>query len=442
MLCFSVLHTCFCVDVEILGVFLTIPQTVSLVLLVLILVGAVWKKINIGILSLLATFLLFLLASTSAEDVYSSFPAKLVVLIIGVSLMFSHLELSGAIRWIIDGAFRLVGTRKALIPWVGFLLGGFLSTVGIFGTGPVAILVPIIAFVSVKYKGTYLINALGVIMGSIGLGMSPLNPTGATVHHLATEGGVDYPVWSLWFVALVVTAVALAVLQVIFGVLAKRGKVLIDPAAAQMKEGAESRSAAVDTPYAVASIIGLFLFVLCVVAFRLDVGLTSMAVAAILQLVFHPAQKDMLNRVPWGAALLIGGLLTFLGLMRSVGTIDSIQDAMSGVASGMVLLLILAYLTAILCNVESSALGVLSLTMPLVFGFFADSPHIFWIVAAVAIPSGIMVMNPIHIAGTLVVANAQEDQQNDVFRIFFYTSLGMTAVVPGLLSLIPLISGI
>jgi hypothetical protein len=112
------------------------------------------------------------------------------------------------------------------------------------------------------------------------------------------------------------------------------------------------------------------------------------------------------------------------------------------VASGAVLLFALAYLTALLCNVESSALGVLSMTMPLVFGFFADSPAVFWIVAAVAVPSGLMVMNPIHIAGTLVVGNAEEERQNDVFRIFMATSLGLTAVVPGLLSLIPLATGL
>jgi di/tricarboxylate transporter len=199
---------------------MTTPQLISLILLVLILVGAVWKKINIGILSLLATFVLFVIVGASPEDVYSSFPANLVVLIIGVSLMFSHLELSGAIHWIINGAFRIVGEKKWLIPWVGFALGGFLSTVGVFGTGPVAILVPIIAFISVKYPGTYLINALGVIMGSIGLGMSPLNPTGATISHLADNVGVSYPEWSLWVVAVIVTAVALAALQIVFGWLA------------------------------------------------------------------------------------------------------------------------------------------------------------------------------------------------------------------------------
>ncbi|WP_172171119.1 SLC13 family permease [Brevibacterium sp. CT2-23B] len=421
---------------------MTTPQLISLILLVLILVGAVWKKINIGILSLLATFVLFVIVSPSPEVVYNSFPANLVVLIIGVSLMFSHLELSGAIHWIINGAFRIVGERKWLIPWVGFALGGFLSTVGVFGTGPVAILVPIIAFISVKYPGTYLINALGVIMGSIGLGMSPLNPTGATISHLADNAGASYPEWSLWAVAVIVTAVALAALQIMFARLAKSGKALAEPKASEVKGGEESSSASVSTAYAVSSIIGLLLFVLCVIAFGLDVGLTSMAVAAVLQLIFHPAQKDMLSRVPWGATLLIGGLLTYLGLLESIGTIDSIQSSMSAVGSGAVLLLVLAYLTAVLCNVESSALGVLSLTMPLAFGFFGDSPEIFWIVAAIAVPSGLMVMNPIHIAGTLVIANAQEDRQNNVFRIFLTTSLCLTAVAPGLLSIIPMTLGV
>src|SRR5699024_5867789 len=162
---------------------------------------------------------------------------------------------------------------------VGFLLGGFLSTVGIFSTGPVAILVPIIAFVSVTYPGTYLINALGVIMGAIGLGMSPLNPTGATLQHLASTAGGSYSGWGRWLVAVVVAAVALAALQVLFRNLAKRGKALVEPRASQVEEGAGSSSESISTAYAVASIIGLVLFVVCVIAFGFDVGLTAMAVS-------------------------------------------------------------------------------------------------------------------------------------------------------------------
>ncbi|WP_269928569.1 SLC13 family permease [Kocuria massiliensis] len=421
---------------------MTTPQTLSLVLLLVVLVLAIWKKVNIGTLSLGASLVLVLAAGVPTDDIYKAFPASLVVLIIGVSLMFSHLDISGAIGWVIDGAFRLVGGRKGLIPWVGFALGGFLSTVGIFSTGPVAILVPLIAFISVKYRGTYLINALGVIMGAIGLGMCPLNPTGATIRELAADAGVTYSGWALWLVTLIVTAVVLGALQVIFSMLTRRGKLLVEPQAAQVESGRETGRRVENTPYAVASLVGLALFVLCVVAFKLDVGLTSMAVAAILQLIFRPAQKAMFDKVPWGAVLLIGGLLTYLGLLRSVGTIDSIQHAMGGAGSGVLVLFALAYLTALLCNVESSALGVLSMTMPLVFGFFADSPAIFWIVVAVAIPSGLMVMNPIHIAGTLVVGNAEEERQNDVFRAFLTTSLGLTAVVPGILCLIPLIVGV
>lgn len=421
---------------------MTPSQTLSLVLLLVVLALAIWKKVNIGTLSLGAALVLVLVAGVPTDDIYKAFPASLVVLIIGVSLMFSHLDISGAIGWVIDGAFGLVGGRKVLIPWVGFALGGFLSTVGIFSTGPVAILVPLIAFISVKYRGTYLINALGVIMGAVGLGMSPLNPTGATVHELAADAGVTYSGWALWFVTVIVTAVALGVLQVIFWRLGRRGKLLVEPQAAQVEAGRETGRRVENTAYAVASLVGLALFVLCVVAFKFDVGLTSMAVAAILQLVFRPSQKAMFGKVPWGAVLLIGGLLTYLGLLRSVGTIDSIQHAMGGAGSGVLVLFALAYLTALLCNVESSALGVLSMTMPLLFGFFADSPAIFWIVVAVAIPSGLMVMNPIHIAGTLVVGNAEEERQNDVFRAFLATSLGLTAVVPGILCLIPLVAGV
>ncbi|WP_269780507.1 SLC13 family permease [Rothia kristinae] len=111
-------------------------QTLSLALLALALILAIWRRINIGLLALAATFVLALTAHLTADDVYDAFPGSIFVLLVGVSLLFGHLERSGALTWFVDRVYRLIGERTHLIPWAGFLIGAVLSSLGAFATAP------------------------------------------------------------------------------------------------------------------------------------------------------------------------------------------------------------------------------------------------------------------------------------------------------------------
>lgn len=59
-------------------------------------------------------------------------------------------------------------------------------------------------------------------------------------------------------------------------------------------------------------------------------------------------------------------LLTYLGLIKQIGTMDVIQQVLSGITIPALLVLMLAYITALLCNIESSTIGVLTLMAPIV----------------------------------------------------------------------------
>lgn len=58
------------------------------------------------------------------------------------------------------------------------------------------------------------------------------------------------------------------------------------------------------------------------------------------------------------------------------------------------------------------------------------------IVAAVAAPAALTVMNPVHVAGTLIVANTMEDQQSQAFGRLFAIAVGCSVIAPGILSAI------
>ena len=411
-------------------------QLLSLILLVLVFLLAIGKKLNIGILALAATLPPAVIAGVDAKQVFEFFDGKLVVLIAGVSLLFAHMKESGTLTWLIVKIFDVVGDRVYVLPWAVFILGAALSTAGAFATAPIALLVPMVAYVSSRTRHMFFINELAVIIGANMAGSSPLSPVGALISSIAADHNVSYSKWGVWAVAMVTAVVAVAVLQVIFTA-TKWGRARANMKPEQVVEGAADD--AVERPvYAICSGLALIMFVVCVIAFGWDVGLTAMAMVVILQLVFNPPEKALLKTVPWNAIILLTGLLTYLGVMKHIGTMDSIQHGMLSIGSSALLLATIVYLTTLLCNIEFSTLGVLGLALPIALSSFPGNEHMTWVIAAIAAPAALMVVNPVHVAGTLVVAQVQEDKQNRTFCLLLSLAISMGLIAPLLLLVYPM----
>ena len=417
---------------------MSLAQGVSLGLLVVVLVLAIWRRINIGVLALAAALPVLALSGLPVKTMWATFPGDIFVLIAGVSLLFAHLERSGALAWFVERVYRSVGERHALLPWAGFLIGGALSTAGAFSTAVIAFLVPMVANVSLRYRGTFLLSELAVIIAANCAGLSPLNPTGAVIRAAGTKLGVTYPGWGLWAVSIIVAAAVVAVLQSLEAFARRRGaNYEVAPAPAAPHED-ESRP---KVAYMVCSALALLVFLLLVVVAKTDVGVTAMAMVALQQIVFRPNERALLARIPWNSILLLCGLLTYLGLIQAIGTMDSIAHILRHLGTGALLILVIAYLTALLCNIESSTLGVLGLITPIAFGAFGHTGIVFWVTAAVCVPAALMVMNPIHVAGTLIIGNSAVENQDALFRRLLALAGCLALVVPGLLALIPIAVG-
>jgi di/tricarboxylate transporter len=414
---------------------------------------------NIGVLALAAALPVLFLSGLDPKVMYQTFPGDLFVLIAGVSALFAHLERSGALARVVEKVYATVGERQALLPWTGFLLAALLSTAGAFSTAPIAFLVPMVAHVGVRYRASFYLCELAVVIGANSAGLSPLNPTGATVRAAATKLHVDYSSWGLWAVSMVVAVTVVLVLQGLNALQRQRGRafeLIPAPAAAgddnpRAAVGDDNPRAAVgldnkgsgaasapNRAYMWCSGLGFVAFVLLVVVAKADVGVSAMCLVALLQIAFHPNERALLSRLPWSSMLLLCGLLTYLGLMQKIGTIDSIAKVLHGLGAGIALVLVLAYLTAILCNIESSTLGVLGLMTPIVYTAFAHSPLTFWVTCAVTVPAALMVMNPIHVAGTLIISNSAVEQQEALFRRLLTLAVSLAVIVPGLLAIIPI----
>ncbi|KXO90115.1 C4-dicarboxylate ABC transporter [Tsukamurella pulmonis] len=416
---------------------MTAPQILSVVLLLAVLVVAIGRRMNIGVLALAAALPVLAVSGFDAKAMYTAFPGDIFVLIAGVSLLFAHLERSGALALVVDRVYAAIGDRHGLLPWAGFAIGAALSTAGAFSTAPIAFLVPMIAHVGVRAPRMFLLSELAVVIGANSAGLSPLNPTGAVVRTAADKAGVHYSGWGLWAVSMAVAVTVVVILQALTALARRRGhpvEATPAPAAADEQGGPSNRW------YMAASGAALIAFVALVVLAGTDVGVTAICLAALLQIAFPTAadERALLARIPWNSILLLCGLLTYLGLMQKIGTMDSIAEILRHLGTGALLILVIAYLTALLCNIESSTLGVLGLMTPIAFAAFGHTGVVFWVTAAICVPSALMVMNPIHVAGTLIIGNTAPDEQDRLFRRLLTLAGALAATAPGLLSLIPI----
>ncbi|WP_369432193.1 SLC13 family permease [Snodgrassella alvi] len=433
---------------------MNLPQILSLILLVVILVLAVWRHVNIGLLGFSAAAIMVMATTAiadgsdtntvlSSKDVLSHFPGAIVTLLIGVSLLFAHLEKSGGLSWFTDQIYAKMGHRTNIVPWIGYFIGFAISTAGAFSTASITLLVPVIAALGRKHPRLFFICEMAAIIGANTGALSPINPTGQVILDAAKKAHVEYSPWLVWFLGMLISFVLVIALQIVFqdkrvvetsdSKAPEKGFVLLKPI---KQENGDNHQ--LQPFYAICSTIAVLIFLILVIFAKANVGLTALTLAVIMMLFFTQQSKDFVKKIPWNAVVVISGLLIFIGTMMQVDTMKAVeQGLLSMTSSKIALLFMLAYLTTFLSNVESSTLGVISLMIPMVFTIFGDSPQISLILTACAAPAMLSVVNPIHIAGTLVVSVTEEKQQEMMFKRLLIIAFATVPFFPGLAMIVP-----
>src|SRR5262245_16034144 len=128
-------------------------QILSLLVLVFMFVLASFLSVNLGILALVAAFLIGSIAGgLDVKTLFAGFPGNLFILIVGVTYLFTLAQENGTIQRIIDGSMRLVRNRVAAIPWLMFLLAAFVAAAGALSAASVAIVAPIALRCAAQHK--------------------------------------------------------------------------------------------------------------------------------------------------------------------------------------------------------------------------------------------------------------------------------------------------
>ncbi|SMX89015.1 Di- and tricarboxylate transporter [Brevibacterium sp. Mu109] len=428
-------------------------------------VVATFTSVHMGALALMATFLFgtFVLGE-DVDTLLSGFPADLFLILVGVTYLFALAKDNGTVDWMVHAMVKAVGGRVALIPWVFFIVTGILTGFGAVVPAAVAIIAPMGMGFARQYGIKPLLMGLMVINGATAGGFSPLSIFGTITNQVVERNDLPGSPILLFLASFAFNVVLGLVCFFLFGgrdLLGKRdrGDGLEDSSAGSGVRGAKmpdaprddaGRRAArrsvqttmvkdedADEPVTtldrnrIITLVGLIVLAVMVVPpLNQDVGFTAICIAVIISLFSPKVSKGAVSKIAWPTVLLICGIVTYVGLLQRLGTIDWLGDQVAGMGAPLFAALLICLIGAVV-SAFASTTGILGALIPLAVPFLlTGSVSEIGLIIALAISSSVVDSSPFSTSGALIVANSPEDQRDKVFKQLMRWGFTMVVLAP------------
>jgi di/tricarboxylate transporter len=422
------------------------PHVVAILALASIFLLGTARSVNLGVLALVGAFAVGVWAfGIDSGDVLDGFPAHLFVILVGVTYLFAMAKRNGTVDWLVARSVQAVQGRVAALPWVMFLLSGVLVALGALSPAAVAIIAPIGLAFATRYGINPLLMGLMVIHGSAAGNFSPLGVLGVITNGVVERSGLPGSPMGIFLANAAFNIVLGAIVYVAFGglrLIRSGARCRVDDLGVSEPVGGtavtsgvalQSRVAdvtATGRQQRTATLIGLAVLAVGALVLNLDIGLLAMTVAAALALLYPEAAKAAIADISWGVVLLICGIVTYVGLLESAGTVDFIGQAIASVSSALLAALVLLYVGAVV-SAFASTTGILGALIPLAVPLLvAGELDAVALVMALSISASVVDSSPFSTNGALVVANASQDREATVYRGLMRWGFSLVAVTP------------
>lgn len=434
---------------------MTLSLVAFLVLIAAFAVGC-FTRINAGLLALVAAFGVgTLIGGLSLDDVMAGFPTELLLILVGATLLFGIVKQTGTIDLLAYWAERLANGHRLLVAVLMFLLTALLASAGAFTPAAIAIVAPVALALGARFGISTLAMGLVVIQGANAGAFSPVNPFGALANVMLDKAGSPDGTLKLYLYCFVFNAVLAVIAYAgVQGIVrrraaraggvpaAARGEVRTSGSPAGELGGGtvggvlteartEVRPQKVEvTPMRVLSLVSLGALLVLTTVFGLDVGVASIALAVVLIVVNPDVQQRTIDTMPWSAILLVTGIVTYVGMLESVGALADLQAGIESLGSGSIAALITSYVVGLI-SAFASTTGTLGVISPVVVPIAADPTlTALGVVTAISVSSSVVDTSPMSTSGALLMASAEPEEERLFFRSLLLWAVLMIAVVP------------
>lgn len=451
-----------------------LAQLIALgVFIALFAIGAV-RGVHIGVLMLVgAAGTGLLLTDMTVEDIIAGFPLSIMVLLAGVTYFFAIAQENGTVDKIIDWALEKVGSSAVLLPFVFFVITAGIASMG----APLAglVMMPVGMQVARKYHVDYALMGLAICFAIGAGGFAPTSLYGIVTYSTADDAGIGLSPFLLFAIAVIVYLLMLTVAYLMFGrrlfsrrkaaSVSSRGGGAADSnstaasaveqrisrggaSATQVAFGEDDEDEAlfdagtasagsVSSPFTAVQIltvvfmVGLIgsVVVLAALGQEPDIGLLCFLFGAVLALVDPKTGKAAIPKIDWSTVLLVGGIITFVGVLQEMGAVDLLGEGAKAIGSPLVAAFVLCAVGG-LVSAFASTTGILAALVPLALPLIDAGGVPGWaLIAALGICSAVVDVSPFSTLGATVVATAPTEEKARLTRIL--VKFGMSMVIIG-----------
>jgi len=369
------------------------------------------RPINLGALALAMTFLVGgFVGGESGQKLAAGFPVDLLVLLAGVTYLFSIAQRNGTVETVIRKSAGVVAGRRALLPWVVFVLAALPAMAGALGSAGVAMLAPFSLRLAERYQIDRRMIGLMVVHGAGAGNFSPLNVLGAIVQQAVTQAGLSLSAGALFRANLFYNVALAGIVFLAFGGL--RLGAPLPVAAAPPDEESRDRFGS-DQVFTLLALVGVAVGAF---GYGLNIGFLAFVAAAALQLAFPKTGAGAEKGIAWDTVLLVCGLVTYVAALQRFGTVEAAGAAIARVGTPGWTALLLCAIGAVTSAFASSA-AILGALVPLAVPLMARGEvATTGMVVALAISATVVDATPFSTVGALVVASAAEAERPSVYR--------------------------
>lgn len=436
-------------------------ELISLAVLAIVFLVATLRGVNMGALALVASFVVGLsVYDSSTDDVLAGFPADLFVILVGVTYLFALAKNNGTVDWLVHGAVRAVGGRVALVPWAMFVVCALVTAIGAVSPAAVAIVAPVAMGFALRYQIHPLMMGMMVVQGATAGSFSPIGIFGSITNGVVDSNDLPGSPTFLFVSTFTAATVIAVVTYLAFGgrQLIAQGREEAKVAAMGAEAGRVSHSATRSTssgtphsaveasrsvaseepadadfrlnPQRIVTLLGLVALMVGALGFELDVGFTALTIAVVLTLIYPKSAKGAVEKISWGTVLLIGGIVTYVTLLQNEGVVDWLGDRVADVGSPLIAALLICLIGAVV-SAFASTTGIIGALIPLAVPFLlTDQVNAIALIAALGISSSVVDCSPFSTNGALVVANAEAQDRDMVFKRLMQWGMSIVVIAP------------
>ena len=457
-------------------------EVVSIIVLCVIFLIATLLPIHMGVLAISAAFAVGMIAldgpaEDKVETIADGFPGDLFIILAGVTFLFAIAKNNGTVDWLVHAAVQSVRGRVAFIPWVMFLVTAALAAVGAVVPAAVAIIAPVGMNFARRYGISTVLMGLMIINGATAGGFSPISIFGTITNGVVERSNLEGSPLFLFLASFVFNVILGIITFIIFGgrrligmrdsgegtLVAADGQPVPggagshEAAEAGVRSGPAEQTGTLPSPTttprreddredgheeeeAVTSLnalraltlVGLVGLAVGALFFDLDVGFSAFVVGALLSLADPKGAKGAVNQIAWPTVLLVCGIVTYVTLMEEeLGTIEFLGDEVAGIGAALFAALLICFIGGVV-SAFASTTGILAALIPLAVPFLQGDNAVgaIGLITALAISSSVVDSSPFSTSGSLVLANAQDDERDVVFRRLVQWGFSMVALAP------------